>query len=77
MSIYKIVVLLSLGLLSGCAPFKVTVYGTTGKQYIAPDLCGAISQCKQAKELDCYYNSSVVTSLDGKSTTVEVCKAAK
>jgi hypothetical protein len=64
--------------LAGCAynP-RVAVYGASGKQYIAPDLCGAIVQCKNASEKDCYYNASVVTSLDGKSTTVDSCKAAK
>jgi hypothetical protein len=73
----KVVGLFALILITGCAPYKVTVYGSTGKQYIAPDLCGAISQCKQAKESDCYYNSTVMTTLDGKSTTVEACKTAK
>lgn len=61
-------------LVTGCAPYKVTVYGDSGKPYMAPDLCGAIVACRQAKEADCLYNSSVVTSLDGKSTTVETCK---
>lgn len=67
-------------LLVGCgAPYKVTVYGGTGKQYIAPDLCAAIIQCRQAQpvETECLYNAAVITSLDGKSTTVETCKEAK
>jgi hypothetical protein len=67
--------LLGLLVIAGCgAPYKVVVYGDSGKQYLAPDLCGAIVECRQAKEQDCLYNSTVVTSLDGKSTTVESCK---
>lgn len=68
---------LALVLLAGCAPYKVTVYGATGKQYIAPDLCGAIVACKQANEAECLYNSTTMTSLDGKSTETTACKKAK
>lgn len=66
-------------LLVGCgAPYKVTVYGGTGKQYIAPDLCAAVIQCKIAQpvETECYYNASVMTYADGHIAT-EACKEAK
>jgi starvation-inducible outer membrane lipoprotein len=65
-------------LLTGCAynP-KVIVYGTTGKQYIAPDLCAAEVQCKMAAETECRYNSTVVTTIDGKGTVEYTCQAAK
>jgi hypothetical protein len=65
-------------LLSGCAytPPKVTVYGTTGKQYIAPDLCAAIVQCKNAAESACYYDTTIWTSATGDRET-SACKQAK
>lgn len=64
-------------LVTGCASYKVIVYGPTGKQYTAPDLCGAIVQCQQAKELSCMYNSTVVVTPDGKATETSTCKEAK
>lgn len=75
---WKALLLLPALLLAGCAynP-KVMVYGATGKQYIAPDLCGAITQCKLANERECLYNVTVVTSIDGKGTETYSCKAAK
>jgi hypothetical protein len=63
--------------LTGCASYKVIVYGPTGKQYTAPDLCGAIVQCQQANELSCKYNSTVVVTPDGKATETSTCKAAQ
>lgn len=74
----KALCLLPLLLLAGCAynP-KVTVYGETGKQYIAPDLCAAVVQCRQAKEPVCLYNATVVTSADGTKLEAYSCKAAK
>jgi hypothetical protein len=74
----KFAAALLLLLVTGCAynP-RVTVYGPTGKQYIAPDLCAAIVQCKQASEPECLYNSTVVTTADGKGTETYTCKAAK
>jgi hypothetical protein len=64
-------------LLSGCAynP-RVTVYGATGKPYIAPDLCAAVIQCKGASEPSCYYNSTLQTTTAG-VTEESVCKQAK
>lgn len=64
--------------LTGCAAYKVTVYGAPGgKTYIAPDLCGAVVACQDAGEKQCFYNATVVTSLDGKSTEINACKVAK
>jgi hypothetical protein len=65
-------------LLCGCAymPPKVTVYGSTGKQYIAPDLCAAIVQCKLANESQCLYNATTLTLQSG-DREVESCKQAK
>lgn len=65
-------------LATGCAyaPPKVTVYGATGKQYIAPDLCAAIVQCKLAKETDCLYNATTLTLQTG-DRELESCKTAK
>lgn len=70
--------LAALLLLTACAyvPPKVTVYGATGKQYIAPDLCAAIIQCKQASETDCRYISTTLTTASG-DKEVESCKLAK
>lgn len=63
--------------LAGCAynP-RVTVYGSTGKPYIAPDLCAAVIQCKTANETSCYYNSTVQMTTNG-VTEESVCKVAK
>jgi hypothetical protein len=74
----KTILLSGLILLTGCAysPPKVTVYGATGKQYIAPDLCAAVVQCKLANEAQCLYNATTVTSATG-DREVESCKAAK
>lgn len=66
-------------LLVGCgAPYKVTVYGGTGKQYVAPDLCAAVIQCTQAKptETACYFDESLITYPDGRVMT-NACKEAK
>jgi hypothetical protein len=65
-------------LLCGCAytPPKVTVYGATGKQYVAPDLCAAIVQCKLANESQCLYNATTLTLQSG-DREVESCKQAK
>jgi hypothetical protein len=72
-------ILLPLSLLAGCAyaPPKVTVYGASGKQYIAPELCGAVVQCKQANENACYYDSTSWTSASGDHSETATCKAAK
>jgi hypothetical protein len=63
--------------LAGCAfnP-RVTVYGATGKPYIAPDLCAAVIQCKGANETSCYYNATLQTTTSG-VTEESVCKVAK
>lgn len=63
--------------LSGCAGYKTTVYGGSGKQYMAPDLCGAIVACRQANETECLYTANTVTTVDGRSTETISCKAAK
>lgn len=63
--------------IAGCAAQKTIVYGGTGKQYLAPDLCGAIVACRQANETQCLYNATTMTTLDGKSTETNTCKAAK
>jgi hypothetical protein len=76
---YRISLLLPLVLLAGCGgAYKVTVYGGTGRQYIAPDLCAAIIQCTQAKptETACYYNSATQTYPDGR-IIVDGCKEVK
>ena len=44
--------------LCGCGSVKVTVYGATGKPYVAPDLCAAQLACQQAGEAFCYYAQS-------------------
>jgi hypothetical protein len=64
-------------LLTGCAynP-RVTVYGATGKPYIAPDLCAAVIQCQTANEPKCYYNTTLQTTTTG-VTEESVCKTAK
>jgi hypothetical protein len=65
-------------LLTGCAyhPLPITVYGASGKTYIAPDLCAAQVQCKLANEKECYYNATEFTRADG-SHEHEACRAAK
>lgn len=64
--------------LSGCAyhPAPVTVYGATGKQYIAPDLCAAVVACKLSNEATCYSVVQSLTYPDG-LVTDNSCKAAK
>jgi hypothetical protein len=61
----------------GCAynP-RVTVYGATGKPYIAPDLCAAVIACQQATEPKCYYNSTAETTANG-NIVESACKVAK
>lgn len=75
---FQCLVLLPLLLVAGCAyaPPKVTVYGATGKQYIAPELCGAIVQCKNANEAACYYDVTVMTTPSGDHSEITSCKAA-
>jgi hypothetical protein len=74
----KYLAILCLALITGCgAAYHVTVYGTTGKQYIAPDLCAAVIQCETAKEPTCRYNVTTVTSADGKTFERDMCKTAK
>jgi hypothetical protein len=61
--------------LNGCGGYHVTAYGPTGKAYIAPDLCAALLACKQGEPSgQCFYSSTMVTSLDGKSTEITSCK---
>ena len=72
-----LLVLFLLALLAGCfGPVKVTVYGATGKQFVAPDLCGAIVACKQSGEAACYYNATTLITANG-DKEAESCKAAK
>jgi hypothetical protein len=63
--------------IAGCAAPKTIVYGSSGKQFLAPDLCGAVVACRQANEKECLYNATTVTALDGKSTETYTCKVAK
>ena len=74
----KALVLLSLSLLAGCAgvPPKMTVYGASGKQYVAPELCGAIVECKKANEQACYYDALILTTANGEKE-ITSCRAAK
>lgn len=70
-------VLVMAACLTGCSynP-RVTVYGATGKPYIAPDLCAAVIQCKSASEASCYYNATLQTTANG-VVEESVCKTAK
>lgn len=75
----KVLALVALGwllvALNGCAAYHVTAYGPTGKAYIAPDLCAALLACKQGEPSgQCFYSSTMVTTLDGKSTEITSCK---
>ena len=58
--------------LVGCGPIKTSVYGASGKQYTAPDLCAAWLACRQAQETACYYDGE--TQVDAQGTrTVDTC----
>lgn len=70
--------LFGLMLLAGCGPYKVTVYGASGKPYVAPDLCAAQLACKQANESACYYTTTVtVDQENNKMVDEQVCKKVK
>lgn len=64
-------------LLTGCGPYKVTVYGKSGAAYTAPDLCAAELACQKAGETKCLHSGDKQTVLDpttGKTiTTVYSC----
>lgn len=75
----KIILLLAVAaLLTGCGPYKVTVYGHSGAAYIAPDLCAAELACQKANETSCYYSGGTQTETDPqtgvKTTTVYGCR---
>ena len=53
-------------LLSGCAPYKVTVYGGSGEAYTAPSLCAALLACQNSgKESSCHYEDDSTVTADG------------
>jgi len=71
----KYIALLPLALvLLGCAPYRVSVYGASGRAYTAPDLCAAQIACRKGNDLPCYYNATTVVGPDGKTTEESACK---
>lgn len=61
----------------GCSykPMPVAVYGKSGVPYSAPTLCEALLKC-QANEPSCFYNTTTVVDLNGRSET-EACREVK
>lgn len=59
-------------LLAGCGAYHVTVYGTNGAAYTAPDVCAAYFACKQAGEKKCYHVSYKEQYLDNDGNIVKV-----
>jgi hypothetical protein len=70
--------MIALVILIGCVgcfkPVPTSVYGASGKAYLAPDLCSALIQCKKSGDLPCSYNTTVMVLADGKTTDETVCK---
>lgn len=69
----KFLLLSAVVVLAGCAPYRYTVTGASGKAYTAPDLCAALIQCKNSTEPACYYVASKATQ-DGKTFDETYCK---
>lgn len=69
------VVTLAVLWLAGCGykPVPSVVYGAKGTPYSAPTLCEALLKCEGANEASCYYNTTTVIDLQGKSET-DTCK---
>ena len=63
---FRRMTLLSVLLITGCAPYKVSVYGKSGTVYTAPSLCGALIQCMNSTETACYYDRTLYRDVDGK-----------
>ena len=61
----------------GCGPVKVSVYGASGKPYVAPDLCAAQLACRNAGESACYFVQSYAIDATGKVVETYKCEAAK
>ena len=62
--------------LTGCAPYKVAVYGKSGSAYTAPTLCGALVACLNSTENSCFYDRSLVQTATG-NTASDECKEVK
>lgn len=60
--------------ITGCASTGYAVYGKSGKSFNAPTLCGALVQCLNSSETSCYYDSTVMTDLNGKFLEQSSCK---
>jgi hypothetical protein len=62
---------------TGCfgPPSPQKVFGASGKQFTAPDLCGALVECKNSGEAACYYDySTYVDPNSGKVVDASGCK---
>lgn len=64
-----LLILAGLVMLSGCAPYKASVFGASGKAYTAPEMCGALVSCLNSGETSCYYNKVVISTATGGTET--------
>ena len=74
MKVFKLLLLLSIGLLAGCGHYTYTVSGGNSQAFQAPTLCGALTACLASSESSCYYDSTTMLSLDGKTIEQNTCK---
>lgn len=64
-------------MMTGCAPYRFTVTGATGKVYTAPDICQALVECQNSNEASCLYPDVKTTTQDGKQFDQTFCKEVK
>jgi hypothetical protein len=62
--------------LTGCGKYHVTVYGASGRAFVAPDICAAYLACKNSTETSCYYDKTLYTNAAGE-TQESGCKEVK
>lgn len=77
MKAVKWIALAALLAMTGCAPYKVSVFGKSGAAFTAPNLCQALIACMNSSESACYYDRELIHDLDGKSLDESSCKEVK